>query len=49
LARLRRRVAATLEDGALEELGDDLMARRVDPYGATDILLAGLSATEARG
>jgi LAO/AO transport system kinase len=49
LARLRRRVAATLEQGALEELGDDLMARRVDPYGATDILLARLSATEERG
>jgi LAO/AO transport system kinase len=46
LARLRRRMAATLEEGALEELGDDLMARRVDPYGATDILLARLSTEE---
>jgi LAO/AO transport system kinase len=49
LARLRRRMAATLEAGALEELGDDLVARRVDPYKATDILLERLSPTEERG
>jgi LAO/AO transport system kinase len=49
LARLRRRMVATLEEGALEELGDDLMARRVDPYRATDILLARLTPTEERG
>ncbi|MGH2681664.1 MAG: methylmalonyl Co-A mutase-associated GTPase MeaB [Actinomycetota bacterium] len=49
LARLRRRMAATLEAGALEELGDDLVARRVDPYEATDILLERLSPTEERG
>jgi LAO/AO transport system kinase len=49
LARLRRRMAATLEEGALEELGDDLVARRIDPYRATDILLARLSPTEERG
>jgi LAO/AO transport system kinase len=48
LARLRRRMAATLEEGALEELGDDLMARRIDPYRATDILLDRLSPTEER-
>ena len=49
LARLRRRMAATLEDGVLEELGDDLVARRVDPYRATDILLARLSPAEEHG
>jgi len=46
LARLRRRMAATLEAGALEELGDDLVARRVDPYRATDMLLERLSPSE---
>jgi LAO/AO transport system kinase len=46
LARLRHRMAATLEAGALEELGDDLVARRIDPYRATDILLQDLSPTE---
>ncbi|HEX2030545.1 MAG TPA: methylmalonyl Co-A mutase-associated GTPase MeaB [Actinomycetota bacterium] len=37
--RLRRRAAALLEEGALDELADDLAARRVDPYRATDILI----------
>jgi LAO/AO transport system kinase len=37
--RLRDRVAGMLEAGALEELADDLAARRVDPYSATDILI----------
>jgi LAO/AO transport system kinase len=46
LARLRRTMASTLEAGALEELGDDLVARRIDPYRATDILLEKLSPTE---
>jgi LAO/AO transport system kinase len=49
LARLRWRMAATLEAGALEELGDDLVARRIDPYQATDILLQNLSPTEENG
>jgi LAO/AO transport system kinase len=49
LARLRWRMAATLEAGALEELGDDLVARRIDPYRATDILLEKLSPTEEKG
>jgi LAO/AO transport system kinase len=49
LARLRERVSATLEAGALEELGDDLITRRIDPYKATDILLEKLSPTEERG
>jgi LAO/AO transport system kinase len=48
LARLRHRMAATLEAGALEELGDDLVARRIDPYRATDILLQDLSPTEEK-
>jgi LAO/AO transport system kinase len=46
LARLRRRMAATLEAGALEELGDDLVAQRVDPYRATDMLLERLAPSE---
>jgi LAO/AO transport system kinase len=46
LARLRQRMAATLEAGALEELGDDLVSRRIDPYRATDILLGNVSPTE---
>jgi LAO/AO transport system kinase len=37
--RLRARVADLLEHGALEELADDLMARRVDPYRATAMLM----------
>jgi GTPase len=49
LARLRGRMAATLEAGALEELGDDLAARRVDPYRAADILFERLSPTEENG
>lgn len=48
LARLRHRVAATLEAGALDEVGDDLVARRIDPYRATDILLERLSPTEEK-
>ena len=46
LARLRLRMSATLEAGALEEMGEDLTARRIDPYRATDILLGKLSPTE---
>jgi LAO/AO transport system kinase len=49
LARLRQRMSATLEAGALEELGDDLNTRRIDPYRATDILLEKLSPPEERG
>jgi LAO/AO transport system kinase len=41
-ARLRARVAGMFEEGALEELADDLVAREVDPYAATDILVARL-------
>jgi LAO/AO transport system kinase len=41
-ARLRARVAGMFEEGALEELADDLVARTVDPYAATDILVARL-------
>jgi LAO/AO transport system kinase len=49
LARLRQRMSATLEAGALEELGDDLAGRRLDPYRATDILLERLSPNEENG
>jgi LAO/AO transport system kinase len=37
--RLRDRAASMLEQGAMEELADDLVARRVDPYRAADILV----------
>jgi hypothetical protein len=37
--RLRERVADLLERGALEELADDLAAKRVDPYRATAMLM----------
>ncbi len=43
--RLRRRVAVMLERGALDELADDLAARRVDPYRATDMLIEKVEAT----
>jgi LAO/AO transport system kinase len=46
LARLRHRMSATLEAGALEEMSEDLIARRIDPYQATDILMEKLSPTE---
>ena len=39
LARLRARMAATLEAGALEATAEALVARRVDPYRAVDMLL----------
>jgi LAO/AO transport system kinase len=37
--RMRRRVAGLLEGGALEEVADDLLAHRIDPYRATDMLM----------
>ena len=37
--RLRARVADLLEAGALEAVADDLVARKVDPYAATDMLV----------
>ncbi len=37
--RLRRRAAQMLEAGALEALAEDLVARRVDPYRAADLLM----------
>jgi LAO/AO transport system kinase len=37
--RLRDRAASMLEQGAMEKLADDLVARRVDPYKAADILV----------
>ena len=41
-ARLRQRVSSMFEQGALEELADDLTSRRMDPYRATDILVSEL-------
>jgi LAO/AO transport system kinase len=46
--RLRAQVADMLEAGALEELADDLVARRVDPYGATDMLVERVTSKEDR-
>ena len=37
--RLRDRAASMLERGAMEELADDLVARRIDPYRAAAILV----------
>jgi LAO/AO transport system kinase len=37
--RLKDRAASMLEQGAMEDLADDLVARRVDPYRAADILV----------
>jgi LAO/AO transport system kinase len=42
--RLRQRAADLLERGTLEELADDLVARRVDPYRATAMLMERVSA-----
>jgi LAO/AO transport system kinase len=41
-ARLRARVATMFEEGALEELAEDLAHRRIDPYRAADMLLENL-------
>jgi LAO/AO transport system kinase len=37
--RLREQAASLLERGAMEELADDLVSRRIDPYRAADILV----------
>jgi hypothetical protein len=42
--RLRARAAELLEEGALESVADDLVARRVDPYRAADILVERMEA-----
>jgi GTPase len=44
--RLRDRAATLLEAGDLEALADDLMARRVDPYAAADMLVDRVGTTE---
>ena len=46
-ARLRQRMSSMFEQGALEELADDLTSRRMDPYRATDILVSELKQAEA--
>jgi LAO/AO transport system kinase len=46
--RLRQRAADLLERGVLDSLGDDLAARRVDPYRATAILMERVAAEEDR-
>jgi LAO/AO transport system kinase len=42
--RIRERVAELLERGAMEEVADDLMARRIDPYRATAMLVERVTA-----
>jgi LAO/AO transport system kinase len=42
--RLRARAAELLEEGALESVADDLVARQVDPYRAADILVERMEA-----
>jgi LAO/AO transport system kinase len=44
--RLRDRAATLLEAGDLEALADDLIARRVDPYAAADMLVDRVGTTE---
>jgi LAO/AO transport system kinase len=46
--RLRQRAADLLERGVLDSLGDDLAAKRVDPYRATAILMERVAAEEDR-
>jgi LAO/AO transport system kinase len=41
-ARLRQQVASMFKEGALDEIADDLVNRRMDPYRATDILVGRL-------
>jgi LAO/AO transport system kinase len=43
-ARLRERAAATLQEGDLDRLADDLAARTVDPYRAVDMLIERMEA-----
>jgi LAO/AO transport system kinase len=43
--RLRARTAGLLDSGAESGLADDLMARRVDPYRAAEILLETVGAS----
>jgi LAO/AO transport system kinase len=45
---LRQRAADLLERGVVDSLADDLAARRVDPYRATDILMERVAAEEDR-
>jgi LAO/AO transport system kinase len=40
--RLREKAAGMLEEGALSDLADDLVAKRTDPYAAADKLVASL-------
>jgi len=46
--RLRARVADMLEAGALEDLADDLVGKRVDPYRATAMLVERVASKEDR-
>jgi LAO/AO transport system kinase len=43
--RIRRQAAELLEKGELEQVADDLMARKIDPYAATAMLMERVSRT----
>jgi len=45
--RLRGRIDARLQEGDLEALADDLVSRRLDPYGAVDMLMEKLGEEKA--
>ena len=45
--RLRGRIDARLQEGDLEALADDLVSRRIDPYGAVDMLMERLGEEKA--
>ena len=45
--RLRDRIDARLQEGDLEALADDLVSRRIDPYGAVDMLMERLGEEKA--
>jgi len=45
--RLRDRIDARLQEGDLEALADDLVSRRIDPYGAVDMLMEKLGEEKA--
>jgi hypothetical protein len=41
--RLRERIDARLQEGDLESLADELVARTLDPYAAVDMLMGKLA------
>jgi LAO/AO transport system kinase len=45
--RLRDRIDARLQEGDLEALADELVSRKIDPYGAVDMLMEKLGEEKA--